>query len=91
MSDVSKTDNPDGSTININVDNNRISSAGLAGIICGAVAISVIIIIIIFSVLGNKSSNTLLKPKAPKAPKAITASAAPAMLPRVAKFKFRRR
>jgi hypothetical protein len=88
MSDVSKTDNPDGSTININVDNNQISSAGLAGIICGAVAISVIIIIIIFSVIGNKSSNTLLKPKAPKA---MTASAAPAMLPRVAKFKFRRR
>ena len=46
MSDVSKTDNPDGSTININVDNNRISSVGLAGIICGAVAISVIIIML---------------------------------------------
>lgn len=75
MSDVSKTDNPDGSTININVDNNRISSVGLAGIICGAVAISVIIIIIIFSTV-DKSSNTISKP---------------AMLPRTAKFKFNRR
>jgi hypothetical protein len=75
MSDVSKTDNPDGSTININVDNNQISSVGLAGIICGAVAISVIIIIIIFSTV-DKSSNTISKP---------------AMLPRTVKFKFNRR